>query len=327
MSKIEKALNRARSERALRPVSSASLPSVLESRQGEEEQASVMTVVSSQVTEPEARSRASAAIALMHEPHLLTRADLVQRRIIYPELGEDTAVDAFREIRTKILQKTHGHNCVIMVTAVSSGGGSSFISLNLGAAFAFDAAKTALLVECNLRNPSLHQLLPPMEGKATPGLIDYLENPSMDVADIMHSVGIERLRVITAGERGEVPSEYFTSFQMRRLVDSLKQRYPERFIIFDAPPMTQSADTQILSELCDYVLLVVPYGRATNTQIDACIKAIDSKKLLGVVLNDEPRVSKKQWLEFLRQPFAPLLEALARIRNRIRTSSDAAGPK
>lgn len=319
MSKIEKALNRARSEGGPRIAVSKQLQTVPVQQKDMEYPSSDMLTAKSVP-----RAKSSEAIALMHEAHLLNRPDLARNRIIYPELRENGTVQAFREIRTKILQKTLGRNCVIMVTSVSGQSGSSFVALNLSVAFAFDAAKTALLIDCNLRNPSSRKLLPDLQNKNLPGLTDYLENAQMDLAEIIHRVGIERVRVIPSGQKREIPSEYFTSHKMRQLMDSLQQRYPERFIILDAPPMTQSADTQILTELCDYVLVVVPYGRVTHSQIDACVKAIDSKKFLGIVFNNEPRVPNFQQKERIRNPFASLQEGFAQL---IRTITNTANEK
>jgi protein-tyrosine kinase len=198
-------------------------------------------------------------------------------------------VQVFRELRTKIVQQSQGQNGVILITALNKGGGSSFVAQNLGAAFAFDAGKTALLIDCNLKNPSVDRLI---ANAAVPGLTDYLENPDLDIAEIIRPVGIARYRVITAGKRREIPMEYFTSLKMRRLIDSVRRRYRERFIILDGPPMSNFADVRILSELCDYALVVARYGRATNAQIENCVNVIDSKKLLGVVFNDEPRIPR-----------------------------------
>ncbi|BAU47900.1 polysaccharide biosynthesis protein [Sulfurifustis variabilis] len=279
MSKIEKALSRSLSERHLALVPTG----------GPAAKASERRDLVAAPSELEARARSSAAIALMREPKVRGRNELAEARIIFPEMGESPTVKAFREIRTKILQKTAGNNCVVMITAVRGQSGTTFVALNLSAAFAFDVGKTALLIDCNLRNPRLHRLF---TGEEMVGLTDYLENPELDLAEIIHAVGIERLRVIPAGGRRETPAEYFTSIKMKRLLDDIRGRYPERFIILDSPPMTESADTQILSDLCDYVVLVVPYGEVTRSQIDACVKGIDRNKLLGVVFNNEPQFPK-----------------------------------
>lgn len=302
MSKIEKALNKARTSGALRVISNPASPRP-------EPSAGTALDVTTQMTLLEQRSTSSAAIARMQEKKLLSKQALSHNRVIYPELGENGTVRAFREIRTRIIQKCQGRNCVLMVTSVTGKGGSSFVSLNLGAAFSFDAGKTALLVDCNLKAPSLDKLFADGMNK---GLTDFMENPSIDVGDIIHPVGIERLRIIPAGGKREIPAEYFTSLKMRRLLDGIKHRYPERYVIIDSPPMTESADTQILAELCDYVILVVPYGRVTDTQVDSCIKAIGEKKLLGIVFNNEPAQPDFNWMRVLLNPLIAIKNLFVR---------------
>jgi capsular exopolysaccharide synthesis family protein len=297
MSKIEKALAKARRDKGLALVPTTPRESASEAGR---ELTTVQHVASGDfsVADGEALTRASEAIARMRELDIRSRGELADSRIIYPEMTGNGTVQAFREIRTKILQRTKGRNGVIMVTSVTGGGGSTFVSLNLGAAFAFDAGKTALLIDCNLRNPWLQKLL---KDESPTGLMDYLENKDVDLSGIIHPVGIERLRVIPAGGQRDVPAEYFTSPRFKRMFDNIRRRYAERFVILDAPPMTDSADTKILAELCDYVLLVVPYGRVTQAQIDESIKSVDGEKFLGVVFNNEPRPPDIDWRSLANQ--------------------------
>jgi len=221
-----------------------------------------------------------------NEVRLLSATDLARRGIIQPQQSEDPAVQVFRDLRTKITQQSQGQNSVILVTSVSKGSGSSFIAQNLAAAFAFDMGKTALLIDCNLKNPSVHKLL---ANASAPGLTEYFENADLDIKQIIHPVGIARYRVITAGKRREILEEYFTSEKMKHLMNTLRRRYHERFIIMDGPPMSKIADIRILSDLADCVLVVARYARSTNTQIASCLDAISEKKRLGIVFNEEPR--------------------------------------
>ena len=274
MSKIEKALKRAGDERGnlqLVPAAAAGGRA-----------APWTALLGQQIEPPETTSRMAE-----NEGKLLSADELWERGIIHPEHTDEPAVQVFRELRTKIVQQSQGENAVILVASVSKGNGGSFIARNLGAAFAFDSAKTALLVDCNLGNPSVHRLLP---DPSLPGLADYFENPEMDVSKIIHPVGIERFRAIATGGLRETPAEYFVSMKMRRLIDSLRERYRERFIFLDGPPMSDIADARILSELSDYVLVVARHGRTTNAQIESGLNAISSRKLLGIVFNDEPRI-------------------------------------
>lgn len=279
ISKIEKALHRARGE---------------------------LRVVSSQGSTPPPENPPPASdagifrqtpneLASVHEARALDDSVRIRYRIIYPGLGDDATVQAFRELRTRILKKTQGKSCVVLVTGVAARGGGSFVALNLSVAFAFDAGKTALLMDCNLRNPMMHGLC---SGGDVRGLTDYLENNALGLAEIIHPVGIERLRVIPAGNQRPTPSEYFTSPKLKQLLDTVRRTESRPFVIIDGPPM--NADSQILAELCDYVLLVVPYGKVTSAQLEHCIQTVDREKLLGVVFNDEPVLP---WKEIRTQSF------------------------
>lgn len=294
MSKIEKALSRAKREAgmALVPTTSKIAPAVSDAA------ASGRELVHSRADTVVAPRATAESISKMRELEIRDRDELVKQRIISPDLGENAVVQAFREIRTRVLQHTQGRNGIILLTSVTGGSGNSFVAKNLGAAFAFDAGRTALLVDCNLRNPSLHRLFGETEKL---GITDYLENSQLDVEDIIHPVGIERLRVIPAGSKHDIPAEYFTSQRVQKLLDGIRSRYADRFVILDAPPMSESADTRILAELSDYILLVVPYGRVTDMQVDGCIKALDSRKFIGIVFNDEPQPPRLDWGHLLRQ--------------------------
>jgi capsular exopolysaccharide synthesis family protein len=278
MSKIEMALSKARGERGIVP-----FPTPGAGTGGTQATGTAL------VTDRAGHAIDTIGRMCVSESRLLSAGDLSQRGIIHTGRLEDPVVQVFRELRTKIIHQSQGQNGVILVTALNKGGGGSFVAQNLGAAFAFDAGKTVLLIDCNLKNPSVDRLI---ANAAVPGLTDYLENPDLDIAEIIRPVGIARYRVITAGKRREIPMEYFTSLKMRGLIDSVRQRYRERFIILDGPPMSNFADIRILSELCDYALVVARYGRATNAQIENCLNVISGKKLLGVVFNDEPRIPR-----------------------------------
>lgn len=280
MSKIEKALRKSRQAspgQALVHSNPADVPppSVNKSPAG-------LPVQKQSVTE----------IALMHQPASLKSHERLTRKIIYPEATENATIKALREIRTKVAQRTASGNCVIMVTGAALDSGSTFVAVNLAAAIALDAARTSLVVDCNIRDPYLHSLV---DGEIKAGLTNYLTDSSRNIADVILPTGIERLRVIPAGVNIDPTVEYFTMDRMKRLVRSIRERYPDRHILLDCPPLARSADTQILMELCDYVLVVVPYARITPAKLQTALKLIDARKLLGVIINDEPRLPTVNW--------------------------------
>ncbi|MDC8455679.1 MULTISPECIES: polysaccharide biosynthesis protein [Marinobacter] len=224
----------------------------------------------------------SKQIVRMQEPRRLTPDDLEERRIVYPESPNRKLVNHFRNLRTKLLEKSGGNNFTLVVSGARAGSGSSFVALNLAAAFAFDEAKTALIIDCNLREPALHSTLDIVPDS---GLTDFLDDPDYDIGRILYPTGIPRLRLIPAGSRRETPSEFFTSFRMKQFLQAVRRRYPDRFIVLDTAPITESPDARILTELCDYAMLVIPHAGMTADGIEQAAGAFNAEKFVGAVIN------------------------------------------
>jgi len=252
--------------------------------QGRDEEDSRLLVPSSLETGAGSVDRyvISRQIVKMQEPRRLTADDLEERRIVHPESRDRATVNRFRDLRTRLLEVSGGNNFTLVVTGATAGAGASFMALNLAAAFAFDQAKTALLIDCNLREPSLHSTLDIVPEH---GLSDFLDDPDFDIARIIYPTGIPRLRLIPAGSRRESPGEFFTSFRMKQFIQAVRRRYPDRFIILDTASVHESPDARILTELCDYALLVVPHGRVGPQQVQSCAEALHADKFVGAVLN------------------------------------------
>lgn len=228
----------------------------------------------------------SHSIALMEENRALAPEELESRRLIHRGEPIRRYTDVFREIRTRLLESTGGQNFTTLVVSASPRSGGSFVARNLAAAFALDEAKTSLLVDCNLRHPAQHAALGVSPEKG--GLSDFLDDPSIGVGTVLYKTGINRLRLLPAGNTRENRSEYFTSFRMRGVLDSLRSRYPDRYIFLDGPAVKGSPDARILSDLADYVIVVAGYGRDTPKAISQAVDSFDPAKLAGVVFNHAP---------------------------------------
>lgn len=229
------------------------------------------------------REQAAAGIRRMAEVLLLSPEELTERKIIYPGMPQREVLNEFREIRTKLLQRSDQKNFVLMVSSVSENGGASFTAINLASVFALDERRTSLYIDCNLHDPYAVKLLPT---EPEYGLTDYLENPSLTVEDIIYASGIPRLRVIPAGAVRETAVEYFNSLRMEELIRSLKHRYPDRFIIVDVPSVSVGAEARILAQLCDYAVLVVPFGKVTNGQVLSGVDAVGRERFAGLIFNN-----------------------------------------
>jgi protein-tyrosine kinase len=225
-------------------------------------------------------------IRRMAEPALKTAQDLDGRGIIRQDMARRELGDVFRNLRTQLQSLARGRNFVTVVAPVGSGSGASFVATNLAAAFAFDESKTALLVDCNLRKPVQHERLGVSPARG--GLTEFLENPELGAEAIIYPTGIRRLRLIPAGATREASGEYFSSYPMQALVGELRARYPDRYLVLDAPAINGSPDARLLSELADMVVVVAGYGLDTQAAVREAVASLDPAKVAGVVFNGAP---------------------------------------
>jgi Mrp family chromosome partitioning ATPase len=225
-------------------------------------------------------------IAQMADPAPKSPSEKDARGIIRHDMAERRQAEVFRDLRTQLLSRAQGRNFITLVAPVSHSSGASFVSANLAAAFAFGESKTALLIDCNLRKPVLHEHLGvrPEHG----GLTDFLDHPAIGIDKIIYPTGVARLRLIPAGQRRESSGEYFTSFRMRGLVDLLRSRYPDRYLILDAPAIRTSPDARILAELADIAVVVAGYAVDTTAAIKEAVAVLEPGTLAGVVFNGVP---------------------------------------
>ena len=222
-------------------------------------------------------------IGSMGEVDRFSPEELDRLKIISGSMHNPKILNIFRELRTQLIKKNNKKNFVCMVTALSHGGGASYLSTNLASVFALDKLKTSILIDANLYAPSLDQLI---IGDARTGITDYLSDSNLNIKDIVYATGVPRLRVIPIGENKEGAAEYFSSDKMLNFIDEIRSRYSDRYIFIDSPPITESSEARILAEIADVVILVVPHGRATYDQVEAAIQIIGKDKLSGLVYNN-----------------------------------------
>jgi protein-tyrosine kinase len=194
--------------------------------------------------------------------------------------------DSFREIRMRLLALGEGQNFVTLVVPVSPGSGGSYVARHLAMAFASDEAKAALLIDCDLRRPSQHAAfgIDAVHG----GLLDHLERPARETQPTFYETGIPRVRLLPAGKSRESGIDYFSTYRMRALIDTLRSAHPDRYLVLDGPALRGSPDARILADLADFVVVVAAYGRDSADRITQAVAGLDAKKIAGVVFNCPP---------------------------------------
>ena len=202
---------------------------------------------------------------------------------VFSILEKDEVADQYKLLRTMVLNRTRplGHNS-IEITSFKDGEGKSLTCVNLAISLAKESRQNVLLVDIDLRRPSIHRIL---GIEPRPGLRDYFID-GVPIKDILIHPGIERLTVLPAGGRMDNSTEIIGSHRMENLIWQLKNRYPDRYIIFDAPALSTCSDPIVLSSYVDAILLVARANRTTSEDITAGMALLKDKNTLGTVLND-----------------------------------------
>lgn len=191
--------------------------------------------------------------------------------------------EQFRRLRTHIFrERPEDPPRTILVTSATSEEGKSFVAANLAITIATKFDSYAVLVDCDLRKPSLSQLFG-MDGAR--GLSDYLQGHS-DVSELLVKTSIDKLSLLCGGAGYEMPVELIGSKLMHDLIVDLKGRYKDRYIILDSPPILATTEPNILSPLVDATILVVRSDSTPRDSIQQALKQLDKNNIIGVVLND-----------------------------------------
>lgn len=223
-------------------------------------------------------------ILKMNVGKLFSFQELDKKKIVYQRSDQVEALHKFRDIRTAL--STDESKNVVMVTSLSASSGASYFARNLAAVTSFDSTKTSLLIDCNIDKPNISSVF---ELQNQLGVLDYIVDETITVDDVIHASGIARYRCIPSGNTTDETEEYFTHPRFKKLLMDLKNRYKDRNIFIDAPPILKSADTRILLEVCDQVIVVIPYGKVGQEEMNSAEKMIPKDKFKGVVLNEYVR--------------------------------------
>jgi Mrp family chromosome partitioning ATPase len=116
------------------------------------------------------------------------------------------------------------------------------------------------------------------------GLMDVLLD-GIALSDVLCNTNIEKLSLLPAGRRHAHSSELLASDSMRELLKEMAERYSDRIIIFDSPPLLASTESRVLAGLMGQVLLVVEAERTTEATLKEALAHIESNNVVGVVLN------------------------------------------
>lgn len=189
---------------------------------------------------------------------------------------------AYKVLRTQILQKLKLNNWnSLALVSPTTGNGKTLTAINLAISLAQEVKNSVLLVDFDLKQPSIHSHLGITLDK---GITDYLLRDE-PISNVLVNPGIERLVFLGSNESLAHSSEALGAPRLIQLVEELKQRYPNRIVIFDLPPLLESDDAIAFAPYVDAVLMVVEEGRTTPEELERCAELLNGKPVLGSVLN------------------------------------------
>jgi len=190
--------------------------------------------------------------------------------------------EQFRILRTNLLFPSSGRSPrSIMVTSATPDEGKSFVSANLATSIAQSIQEYVLLIDCDVRLPCIHKTF---GFENVPGLSDHLTNGA-SLASLILGTAVNKLSILPGGKPPQNPSELLSSQQMSKLLQEVKYRYSDRYIVIDSPPPKLTAETAAISRQVDGILLVVECGKTPRKMVLDLIEIIGKEKILGIILN------------------------------------------
>lgn len=193
------------------------------------------------------------------------------------------AAHAFKMLRTQVLQRlrARGWNTLALISAVPDEG-KTFTAINLAIAIAGDTNHTALLVDFDLRNPSVHQrfgIQPDI------GVEQCLRGEASVSEALLKPEGYRKLLLLPARQPVSNSSELLASERSRQVIRELKERYTNRVVLFDLPPVLGADDALAFAPQVDAALVVVGEERTRREDLLRCFEILRDIPIVGTVLN------------------------------------------
>ena len=207
----------------------------------------------------------------------------IDARLATKTVVDDNMMPASREQYRRLaaalhqMQRANGFKVAMVVSAVASEG-KTLTAANLALTLSESYRRNVLLIDGDLRRPSLHTVF---QVEGTPGLSDGLisvEEPKLP----LHRLST-RLAVLPAGRPTSDPIGALTSDRMRRLVDEAREVFD--WVVIDTPPIGLLTDATLMSAMADGVIMVVKAESTPLDMVNRAVEAIGRDRLVGVVLN------------------------------------------
>jgi exopolysaccharide/PEP-CTERM locus tyrosine autokinase len=213
---------------------------------------------------------------------------LIKANIVTPNAPRSHVADQFRVIKRPLISNAAGkgpmnlvHANLIMVTSAVAGEGKSFTSVNLAMSIAAELDHTVMLVDADVARPSLPKMLGVPDG---PGLLDLLEG-SADMASVLLKTNINKLTLLRSGKPHARATEMLASEAMRHLLEEMANRYSDRIIIFDSPPLLLTTESRALAMNMGQNVVVVQAEKTLHSDLQHALATIEACPVKLMLLN------------------------------------------
>jgi protein-tyrosine kinase len=220
-------------------------------------------------------------------------ARLAADGFVSPDAPGSLIAEEFRVLKRPLLANVMGSAApirnanLIMVTSSLPGEGKSFTAINLAMSVAMELDRTVLLVDADVARPSLPRVLGLPEQK---GLLDVLQDNSLNLSDVLLRTNVDKLTVLTAGTPDANATELLASEAMGRLLNDIARRYSDRIIIFDSPPLLVTTESRVLATRMGQIVFVVRAEETPQNALKDALATIEACPVKLMVLNQARNV-------------------------------------
>lgn len=208
--------------------------------------------------------------------------DLLEKRRIVAHNKHDPNTGAYDLLRTQVMQKMQASGWKTLgIASATSGAGKSVTAINLAISISQLTDQTCLLLDLDLRQPSVLEYL----GVDHEPSLNQFFNGACNFADTLSRPLLPDL--VVSGARGSVPGsgEIMASVAMADLMTGIRERYSDRLVVIDLPPLMGADDAIALLPRLDCALLVVGNGMNSREEVERSMRHLSQTNLLGTVLN------------------------------------------
>lgn len=230
-------------------------------------------------------------VPMVNNTHGLPINQLDLTLVAYHE-PQSVEAELFKVLKTNILfPENRIPPKTILITSALPDDGKSFVSANLAISIAQGVEEHVLLIDGDIRKPDIHVRF---GFNRVPGLSDYLYKGD-SIADILLKTPIEKLTILPAGKPPANPTELMSSKKMKALLEELKTRYDDRYVIIDSPPPSMAPETHAIAQFVDGVIIVVKADKTPRAAVADTIEQIGKEKIIGIVMNQTGQSTKKYY--------------------------------